>query len=179
MLHSQSLPVSYHLFMLLCTRAARWECEMPRRELDAWPRAEPKQGRDHERPSILVEVAAAACRRSERALVCAKRKDSGRRGGAVLTVLVHTSNTETSSYIWAKDETMELAEGHLLIDGPRSSEMYHPAEASSFARDAVVGRRSGAASGVRGAVKRSPLLDAPGRRCLHGPVSPGTVRFNL
>ena len=39
---------------------------------------------------------------------------------------------------------------HLPIDGPSCSEMYRSAETSSFARDDVVGRRRGAASGVRG-----------------------------
>ena len=51
---------------------------------------------------------------------------------------------------------------HLPIDGPSCSEMYRSAETSSFARDDVVGRRRGAASGVWGA-RRCYSLAAAGR----------------
>ena len=51
---------------------------------------------------------------------------------------------------------------HLLINGPSCSEMYRSAETSSFARDDVVGRRRGAASGVQGG-RRYYTLSAAGR----------------
>ena len=53
-------------------------------------------------------------------------------------------------------------QSHLPIDGPSCSEIYRSVEASSFARDDVVGRWSGAASGLWG-TRRWYSLAAAGR----------------